>query len=155
MQQWLLTDSTTCTSPNLGGTAAFAGGTAPAAGAPGSFTQTPHFRTGAPGMPMPAAAAAAATAASPAAAAAGLLGPAALLVPAAAAAAPPPASSEPGIASMRLLIDAGSADARMLLLGAWLGSECTRPTNMCPGSCPMLSSCTVHLWRPPVNVVEP
>lgn len=43
----------------------------------------------------------------------------------------------------------------MLLLGAWLGSELTRPTNMCPGSCPMLSSCTVHLWRPPVNVVDP
>jgi hypothetical protein len=56
---------------------------------------------------------------------------------------------------MRLLMDAGSADARMLLLGAWFGSECTRPTKMCPGMLPMLSSCTVHLWRPPVNVVEP
>lgn len=57
--------------------------------------------------------------------------------------------------SMRLLMDAGSADARMLLLGAWFGSVCTNPTNMWPGSCPMLSSCTVHLWRAPVKVVDP
>ena len=45
--------------------------------------------------------------------------------------------------------------ALMLLLGAWLGSECTSPTKMWPGAWPMLSSCTVQRWRPPVKVVEP
>jgi hypothetical protein len=32
------------------------------------------------------------------------------------------------MASMRLLMAAGSAEASMLLLGAWFGSELTRPT---------------------------
>ncbi|KAI8465953.1 MAG: hypothetical protein J3K34DRAFT_435354 [Monoraphidium minutum] len=43
----------------------------------------------------------------------------------------------------------------MLLLGAWLCSACTRPTNTWPGLGPMLSSCTVQRWRPPVKVVDP
>jgi hypothetical protein len=41
-------------------------------------------------------------------------------------------------------------------LGGRQNCGCTVSVHrVCPGSCPMLSSCTVHLWRPPVNVADP